>query len=100
MIGKLCRYLFHAIVYATIFLGLVWLLLGIPPQEAWLRTRNNLGRLTGRASHFAGDFGKTTSDMKDVANYHLKQASDRINGIDPYERVAKQFDDSVRQAQQ
>ena len=99
MFSRLFRYLFHTCFYIAIFLGLVWLLLGIPPKEAWLRTQNNVGRLFGRASTFAGDFSKTAGDMKNVADYHLQEASDRLHGKDPYAKLAEKLDASIGQQQ-
>jgi hypothetical protein len=96
MFSRLFRILFHTAVYIAIFLGLVWLLLGIPPQEALTRSRDNLRRLFGQADHFAGDFKKTAGDMKEVADYHLQEANDRLHGIDPYTKLAKKLDESMK----
>ena len=95
MFSKIFRALFHTCFYIAIFLGLVWLLLGIDPKEALTRSRDNLGRLFGRASNFAGDFTKTAGDMKNVADYHLQEANDRLHGVDPYIKMAKKLDESM-----
>lgn len=96
MFSRLFRILFHTLFYVAIFLGLVWLLLGIPPKEAFVRSRDNVGRLFGRAGTFAGDFTKTAGDMKDVADYHLQEANDRLHGVDPYAKLAKKLDESIK----
>jgi len=96
MFSRLLRALFHTCFYVAIFLGLVWLLLGIPPQEAVVRSRDNLRRLFGRADNFAQDFTKTAGDMKDVADYHLQEANDRLHGIDPYTKLAKKLDEKMK----
>ena len=95
MFSRLFRYLFHTCFYIGIFLGLIWFLLGIPPQEAFTRAKTNLGRFLGQTSKFAGDFGKTAGDMKNVAEHHLEEANDRLHGIDPYTKLAKKLDESM-----
>ena len=92
---KLFHFVFHGAIYVLLFLGLVWLLLGISPKEAYVRAGDNLDRLMGRVGNFSSNMGETVHDMRGVAGQHLQEAADRINGTDPYEKTAKKIDQST-----
>jgi hypothetical protein len=79
-----------------IFVGLVWALLGMEPSETYMRTRDNLGHKWAKIKAFSGDVFSTGESMKNVADYHLQQASDRLNGIDPYEKVNQKFSEDIK----
>ena len=96
MFGKIFRLLFHTAIYILIFFGLVWVLLGITPTETYLRSRDNLGRLLGEASTYAGKVGKTGNDMKEAGNSQLQQASDRFHGKDPYQDFDKKLMSDIK----
>lgn len=73
-----CRFL----MYALIFTGLVWVLLGITPYETYTRSRTNIGRILGGMKGFSGKMQTTAGDMKDAADDQLKQAEARFHGRD------------------
>ena len=98
MIAGFFRFIFHILIYVVVFVGLVWLILGIPPMETYSRAVQNIGGLIGRATGISQEVMQTAGDMKNVADSHLQQAADRINGIDPYEKIARQFDADVAAA--
>ena len=91
MFSKLMRLVIRTAVYVVIFLGLAWLLLGIPPIDAYNRATYNVKKLFGATSNMASNVSNTAGDMRDAANTQLQRASDRLHGIDPYEKVAEQI---------
>ena len=92
---QLFKFLLHLAYYVVIFLVLVWLLLGISPNETIKQSREHLGTLFGRAGHFAGNMGQTMGEMKKEADNQLQSASDRFHGRDPYAKLAEKLDASV-----
>lgn len=95
MFAKIIKFLFHFIVYAVFFLGLAYLLLGISPQESIARMKTQFHRFTNTSSRISSAVSKTAGDMKDAADSQLQQASDRLHGHDPYERIAQRYDADV-----
>lgn len=96
MFGKIFRLLLHLVMYVLIFVGLVWLLLDINPKETYVRSRDNLGRIMGKASSFFGKVGQTGVAMKEVGSSQLQQASDRFHGKDPYEKINSQLSADIK----
>ena len=92
---QLFKYIFHLCFYVVIFLGLVWLLMGISPVETYERSCAHLKVVFGRAGNFAGNMGKTMGEMGQAADNQLQSASDRLHGKDPYAKLAEQLDASV-----
>ena len=96
MFGKIFRLLFHTAICILVFLGLVWVLLGITPTETYLRSRDTLGRLFSQANIYAGKVSKTGNDMKKAGDSQLQQASDRFHGKDPYEKLNRKLSSDVK----
>ena len=96
MIIKLFRVLFHVVFYVLIFVGLVWALLGMEPSETYMRTRDNLSLKWSKIRNYAGNVSSTGKSMKNVADYHLQQASDRFHGKDPYEKINRQLSEDMK----
>ncbi|MBQ7412789.1 MAG: hypothetical protein IJV07_00740 [Alphaproteobacteria bacterium] len=95
MISRFLKLIFHTLFYVVLFFGLVWALMGIPPQDAWQRMSDHLSRLSGQGGTFVHNMANTASDMKEAADSQLQQASDRFHGKDPYEGYAKRLDKSM-----
>ncbi len=84
-------------LYALVFAALVWLLLGIGPIETWQRSVHNISRIGDRFGGVVTATTDTARDMKNVTEYQLQKAADRIDGKDPYEDYVKKLDEHVRQ---
>ena len=92
MISRFLKLIFHTLFYVALFFGLVWTLMGIPPREAYQRMSDHLSHLSGQSGTFINNVANTASDMKEVADSQLQQASDRFHGKDPYEGYAKRLE--------
>lgn len=96
MISRFFQQLFHLFLYVLVFVGLAWFLLGISPQETWIRSKTNVLALMGKTQRFSANMRQTAGDMKEAADAQLQSASDRLKGIDPYEKVAARFDADIQ----
>ena len=86
-IGKLIKGCINLVIYAVIFTMIAWIFLGLSPKSTWDRFNRQVDKVTSFITGSAGNISSTASDMANVARYHLDQASDRIDGKDPYEEV-------------
>ena len=96
MFGKFLRLFFYLTLQVLLFVGLVWLLLGIDPMETYIRSRDNLGRLISEIDTYTHKIGKTGESMKQEGNSQLRQASDRFHGKDPYEKLSNQLSSDIK----
>ncbi len=96
----LVRFVIKVILYTIVFIGLVWALLGIKPQETVSRSKNSLAAWKQAIASVFDDTVKTAVDMKNVAGSELHKASDRIDGKDPYTDVAAQLDAQIQKGMQ
>ncbi len=88
---------FKIAVFFIIFMLCAWALLGMTPSETWTTTVSRISSLTGGIVNFGHDTMDTAGRMKGVAQYHLNQAAERIDGKDPYEDYNKALDQKVQQ---
>lgn len=95
MMRQIFKYTLQTTIYVLAFLGLVWILLGIPPMEAYQRTRMNVGKIGRSIGGFAGNMKAAITGMKGAADNQLQSASDRLHGRDPYAKMAEKFDATV-----
>lgn len=84
--------MFYFIVYTSFFLVLVWLLLGISPNESYEKFK---GQLSFYSSHLTF-ISKTAGKISNAASNQLQNASDRFHGKDPYEIINQQLNDSLK----
>ena len=94
--GNFFKHLFHLVLYIVVFFGLVWGLLGISPDETYIRERENLSAWSDKISSFVGDMGDTASEMKKAGKSQTQEASDRIAGKDSHEEIAKKIDNVAK----
>ncbi len=78
--------------YALVFIVLAWLLLGLTPTVTVRTSMRNISNLM----NFTRDISRTASNMGDVARHHLNEASERIDGKDPYEDFNATLDEKTR----
>ena len=90
--GNFFKHIFHLILYVVVFFGVVWVLLGMPPDETYIRAKENLGQLGDKISSFTGKVGNTASNMKKAGKGQLQTASERIAGKDAQEDNLKRFE--------
>ncbi|MDR2902555.1 MAG: hypothetical protein LBU87_05575 [Lactobacillales bacterium] len=86
-ISKLLKYCILLAFYIAVFVGLVWLLLGMNPKETYTKARDHFYQVKAKLTGAKTAFSETASDMAGVAKYHLNEAQDRIEGKDPYRNV-------------
>lgn len=86
-IGKLIKGCIKLLIYAVIFTVLVWIFLGLSPKSTWYHFNRQIDRVISFVTASTNNISSTASDMANVARYHLDQASDRIDGKDPYENI-------------
>ena len=84
-IAKLIKECIRLVIYAVVFVLLAWIFLGLSPRSTWNRFLTQAGHVTSFVTGSARNVSETASDMANVAKYHLNEASDRIDGKDPYE---------------
>lgn len=87
-IGKLIKVCIKLMIYAVIFTVIAWIFLGLSPKSTWDRFNRQVDKITSFITGSVRNVSSTASDMANVARYHLDQASDRIEGKDPYEGVS------------
>ena len=95
MIGSLIKFIIRMGFYVIIFFGAVWLFLGIPPNETYVRAHDNINKMLGRANRVSRNVKTTVSQMGESAETQAGHVSDRLHGKDPYERYAGQLDKTV-----
>ncbi len=96
-LGKIFKALVWLTVHIIVYVLLTWVFLGIGPKETYHKFIQQMNAYRSGAFTFSSDFATTTSKFGRVANHHLNEASERIDGIDPYDRHNSQLDQKVRQ---
>ena len=92
MFKSFFSFIFHFIVYTFAFLVAVWALLGIAPDEAYEKFRNQLSFYNRQIRSVSG----TADKISDAASNQLQNASDRFYGKDPYEKINQQLSNSLK----
>jgi len=95
MIASLIKFIIRIGFYVVLFFGAVWLFLGIPPNETYVRAHDNINKMLGRASKISKGAQTMVSQMGQEADTQAQHVSDRLQGKDPYERFAGQLDKTV-----
>ena len=95
MITSLIKFIIRMGFYVILFFGTVWLFLGIPPNETYVRAHDNINKMLGRASKISKSTQTMVSQMGQEADTQARHVSDRLQGKDPYERLAERMDASV-----
>ena len=99
MFKSFFSFIFHFIVYTFAFLVAVWALLGIAPDEAYEKFRNQLSFYNRQIRSVSGTADKISgaaSNQLQNASDQLQNASDRFYGKDPYEKINQQLSNSLK----
>lgn len=96
-IKKLTKALVWFGVYAIAFILLAWLLLGLTPTQTVQTSYSNVMNLIHGTKSLSRSVAKTAGSMSNVAQHHLNEAAERIDGKDPYEDYNATIDSKVRQ---
>ncbi len=94
---KISKTIIWLVVHIIAFFILVWILLGMGPFETYQRIVNRVVSFANGTIAATNNITKTAGDMGRVANHHLNEANDRINGKDPYQDYNSTLDANVRQ---
>ncbi len=82
-------------VHAVAFVLLAWLLLGLTPTQTVNKSYDNILGLINGTRSFGRSLTKTAGSMSSVAQHHLNEAAERIDGKDPYEKYNSQIGQKV-----
>lgn len=93
---KLIKFCTWLIVHIIAFVVIAWIFLGMTPTETYQKFVYRMHSIRSGTSTFASDLSKTGASMGRVANQHLGEAAERIDGRDPYERQNSIIDQKVR----
>ncbi len=85
------------VIHAIAFFVLTWVLLGMGPLETYNKIASRVISLKNGTITATNSVAKTAGSMGRVANHHLNEANDRINGKDPYQDYNSTLDANVRQ---
>lgn len=96
-IKKLTKALIWFCVHAIAFILLAWLLLGFTPTQTVETSYGNIMNLVSGTKGFSRTVGKTAGSMSNVAQHHLNEAAERIDGKDPYEKYNANIAEKVNQ---
>ena len=97
MLKNLSKICIWFIVRAFIFFVLVWILLCINPTDTYNRIYQRAIALKNGTFSFSQSLSHTARNMGKVADYHLKEAAERIDGKDPYQDYNSTLDRNIRQ---
>ncbi len=92
-ISKGCVWL---VVHIIAFVLVAWIFLGMTPTETYQRFIMRMQSYRAGTVSFTSDLAKTGARMGQVADHHLNEAAERIDGHDPYERYNQSLDEKVR----
>ena len=95
MIARFVKYLMRLGFYVILFFASVWLFLGIPPQETYTRAYRHISRMLSDAGTLSKNTQTQISLVKQEADTQIQNVSDRLNGKDPYEKVANLADQVI-----
>ncbi len=84
------------VVHIIAFVLIAWIFLGLTPTETYQKFVARMQSYRAGTFTFTSDLANTGSRMGAVANHHLNEASERIDGHDPYERYNQGLDNNVR----
>ncbi len=93
--GKIFKTLVRLAIYVVIYVLLTWLFLGLTPRQTYNRFMQQMNAYFSGAATFTSDFADTTSKFSRVAGQQLNEASDRIQGVDPYERQNSEINRNI-----
>ncbi len=79
------RILVRLTFYALVFILLSYFLLGLKPNQTVQTSVRNITNLVYGTKSFTRSISETAGNMGNVARHHLNEASERIDGKDPYE---------------
>lgn len=96
MVKFLTKALVWFVVHAIAFFVLVWVLLGMGPQETYQQIVNRVISFQNGTASFSQSLAKTGASMGRVGQHHLNEMDDRTNGIDPYQRHNSTIDANTR----
>lgn len=94
-IKKLTKALIWFCVHAIAFILLAWLLLGLTPTQTVQTSYDNIMGLINGTKNFSRGVTKTAGSMSNVAQHHLNEAAERIDGKDPYENYNANISNKV-----
>lgn len=85
LLKVLWKLIVYVVVIYLVFMALAWAFLGSYPRETWSISKLRLNNAWSFVTGATNDVSKTARDMSNVAQKHLNEAKDRIDGKDPYE---------------
>lgn len=95
LIKKLSKTIVWLCVHIVAFILLVWLLLGLTPTQTVQVSHHNIINMINGTKGFGKSVARTAERMSDVAQHHLNEAAERIDGKDPYENYNATLDARV-----
>lgn len=81
-------------IHFIAFVLVAWIFLGITPTEIYQRFVERMQSF--RTGIYPSDLMKTASRMGQVMDHHLNEASERIDGHDPYERYNQNLNNKIQ----